>query len=320
MSRLQKHVLVTDTAHQYLIDGLREYYKVVYKPAIDYEEVCHSIGKYSGLVINSKIKVDHSFLERATNLEWIGRLGSGLDVIDLIETKRRNIHVINSPEGNANAVGEHALGMLLTLFNKIIAGNEMVRSLSPWNREQMRGVEIDGLTVGIIGCGHTGSAFVKKLSGFDVQILIYDKYKKRIPAIHRFQHETNLAELLQRADIVSFHLPLTKETNGWIDGSFLDQMKPGATLINTSRGKILNLDHLCARLENGSISGACLDVFENEKPRKYSSDELNTMKRLSRMNQVVLTPHVAGWTKESKKKIAEILLKKIIYVAEGPKL
>ncbi len=313
----QKRILITDDVHPILINGLGQIGQVDYFPNMTYEQVCDRIGAYSGLVINSKIIVNREFLTAAHSLHWIGRLGSGLDVIDLEAAARSKVHILNSPEGNSNAVGEHALAMLLALLNKICLGDKMVRSLNSWNREQMRGSELDGLTIGVIGCGHTGSAFVKKLRGFDVTVLIYDKYKKQIPAIHRFQKEVSLNQLLDQSDVVSIHLPLTEETKWSVNDSFMRQMKPGSILINTSRGTITRLQDLVFNLKSGHLGGACLDVFENEKPTLYTSNDQIIMKSLATFEQVVLTPHVAGWTVESKQKIAEILLKKIIYVVES---
>ena len=311
----QKQVLITDDVHPYLIEGLTPLYHIDYHPKMTYEQVLDRVEDYAGLVINSKIRVDDAFLDKAKQLEWVGRLGSGLDIIDLHSARRHQVTVINSPEGNANAVAEHALGMLLSLFNKIPLGDKMVRGLLPWERERARGRELNGMTVGVVGCGHTGSAFVKKLGGFELSVLIYDKYREHIPSMHRFQEETSLDQLLQQADVISFHLPLTPETSGWIDGDFMDRMKEGSVVINTSRGNIVNLKDLTGRLKNGHISGACLDVFENEKPSTYSKIERETMLELAGMEQVVLTPHVAGWTVESKLIIAQVLLKKILYVA-----
>jgi len=310
-------ILVTDDVHTNLLEGLAILGKVDYQPTISYQSVQDIISSYHGLIINSKIRVDDNFLNIAENLKWVGRLGSGLDIVDLEAAKMHNVHVINSPEGNANAVGEHALGMLLSLLNHIPESDKMVRQLSPWNRESVRGMELDGKSVGIIGCGHTGSAFARKLNGFDIQLYIFDKYKKDIPSLHPNQIITSQEQILAQCDVVSLHLPLTDETNNMVDKNFLAAMKPTAILINTSRGSIVKLEQLCNVLENRQLGGACLDVFEEEKVSKYTSDDVFTMRRLSRFSNVVMTPHVAGWTVESKRKIADVLLKKIIYVASN---
>ncbi len=313
---MKLHILITDHVHTCLIDGLNKIALVTYEPDITYDRVKEIISDYQGLIVNSKIRVDEQFLENAKGLIFIGRLGSGLDIFDLQAAKERGVHIINSPEGNANAVGEHALALLLALLNKIPKGHQMVKSLRPWDRESVRGLELDGLSVGIIGVGHTGTAFAKKLRGFDVKLHVHDKYKKRIPRIHRFQEESTRQKLLATCDIVSLHLPLTAETNQLVNDDFIDRMKTGSILINTSRGAIVNLESVLRGLDQGKLKGVCLDVFENEKPKKYTKSDLETMQKLVALPQVVLSPHVAGWTLNSKRKIAETLLKKIIYVAD----
>ena len=303
-------ILITDDVHPSLITGLQNYAEVQYLPRISYAEVQAIIPDYDGLIVNSKILVDEQFLQLARQLRWVGRLGSGLDIIDLEACAARNIQVINSPEGNANAVGEHALGMLLSLLNKLTLCDQMVRSFS-WDREAMRGLELDGKTVGVIGCGNTGSAFVKKLSGFEVRVLIYDKYKSGLEAFHPRQQEVTLKTLLDESEVISLHVPLTEETSRWIDRSFFHACKKNPYLISTCRGMVVVLEDLLEALKSGRIRGACLDVFENEKTASYSKEDQRKMEELTSLNNVVLSPHVAGWTIESKKKIAQILLHKL---------
>ncbi len=314
---MAEKILVTDDVHSLLLEGLRTLGHVDYAPGISPEEVLHSIESYTGLIINSKIHVNHDFLQRAKKLNWIGRLGSGLDCVDISAVKAFQGAVLRSPEGNANAVGEHALGMLLSLLNKIPAGHQMVKAMEPWDREAVRGRQLDGLTVGIVGFGHTGPAFAKKLAGFDVKVLVYDKYKKHLEPCHRFQEETDIHTLLNNSDVVSMHIPLTDETRFYVDGKFLDQLKSGAIFINTSRGGIVHLSDLTDRLVSGQVAGVCLDVFENEKPNSYTEQQRVVMQKLSGHPHAVLTPHVAGWTDASKLKIAEVLLKKIMCVIKG---
>lgn len=304
-------ILVTDDVHPLLLRGLNELGHVDYEPGISYEDTLERISSYKGIIVNSKILVNRDFVGKASNLRWVGRLGSGLDIIDFTATKSRGIQVVNSPEGNANAVGEHALGMLLSLFNNLCAGDRMVRSLEKWDRESMRGRELDGLTIGVIGFGHTGPAFVKKLQGFDVNVKVYDKYREHIPKIHRFQTSCDLDMLLSASDVVSLHVPLTDETSNMVDGHFLREMKSQSILINTSRGRIVDLEELSEHLVSGKLGGACLDVFENEKPETFDRRMTGIMSELSEMKNVILSPHVGGWTIESKRKIAEILLKRI---------
>lgn len=315
-----RKILITDDVHPLLIEGLSHLGEVDFDPTIPYEKVKEIVSDYWGIVINSKIIVDQEFLNRAVQLAWVGRLGSGLDIIDLPAAAARGVDIINSPGGNANAVGEHALGMLLALLNKLIPSDRMVRRMAPWNRESMRGVELDGKTVGIIGCGHAGSAFVRKLRGFDVRVLIYDKYRTSIPPIHPNQEEVPLETLLRQSDIVSFHVPLTSETRHYADASFLSAMKKNSILINTSRGKVVDLPQAVEALHSEKLAGLCLDVFPNEKPVSYTTDEKKCMSQLADKQNVVLSPHVAGWTVESKRKLAEILLEKIIYATTKDEL
>lgn len=315
-----RKILITDDVHPLLVEGLQLVGEVTYTPKIPYAQVKETIGEYWGIVINSKIIVNREFLNLATQLKWVGRLGSGLDIIDLPAAKEQGVAIINSPGGNANAVGEHALGMLLALYNKLIPSHRMVSQLEPWDRESMRGIELDGKTVGVIGCGNAGSAFIRKLRGFDVKVLVYDKYLDELPAIHANQSSAALDELLSKSDVVSFHIPLTDETRNWADASFFHRMNRSSVLINTSRGGILRLGSAIEALNEGKLAGLCLDVFPNEKPSRYDSNDKKLMTQLAEMQQVVLSPHVAGWTVESKRKLAEILLEKIMYFIRNQEL
>ncbi len=305
-------VLITDDVHELLPKGLAEIgFDVQYDTSLSYEAVKQVAASCTGIVINSRIVVDQAFLAAAPGLKFVARLGSGLDIIDLPAAKARGVEVISSPLGNANAVAEHALGMLLALANKLLKADAEVRQFV-WKREANRGFELEGKTIGIIGFGHTGPAFARKLLGFDCKVLVYDKYVQTIDA-NRFPHVTlcGLADLLAQADIISIHLPLTEETRYFVDATFLEQAKPGLILINTSRGGVLHTESLLKSLEEGKLGGACLDVFENEKPRTYSFEERAMYTELNSMEQVILSPHVAGWTHESKEKIAQITLGKI---------
>ena len=305
-------ILVTDDVHPILLAELQNAgYEIDYKPDISLESVRKIIKQYYGIIINSKIKMDKEMFLSAKKLKFIGRLGSGLDIIDLEEAKHRKVDVYSAPEGNRNAVGEHAMGMLLSLLNNLCRSDREVRN-QIWNREKNRGMELMGKTVGIIGYGNTGSRFVKKLSGFDVNVLIYDKYKNHYVKDLRYAQETDLLTIQSQADIISFHIPLTSETNQLINKEFLSKCKKGVILINTARGKIASLSDIVESLETGQLGGACLDVFENEKPYTFSKSEAKIYQRLYQMDNVILSPHVAGWTIESKEKIARVLINKIL--------
>lgn len=307
----KNRVLITDDVHESMLPGLEEMgYSVDYYPEITLEEVKKIAGQYQGLVINSKIRVDRRMLEEAPSLRFIGRLGSGLDIIDLPAAEEHGVAVLSVPEGNANAVAEHAVGMLLALANNLIRADREVRRME-WRREANRGFELQGRTIGIVGYGHTGSAFAEKLEGFGVKILAYDKYKSGFAKEHDYVREATWDELIRDSEIISFHVPLTEETRHMVDRDLISALRTGAIIINTSRGKVVDTEALVEGLETGKLRGACLDVFENERPQTFSTDERSIYSRLYAMEQVVLTPHVAGWTVESKEKISRFLLNKI---------
>lgn len=305
-------VLITDEVHSLLVEQLRNHrFDVDYQPTISYEETTRLIPEYEGLIINSKIKCDKSFLDRAKRLEFVARLGSGREVVDLEHASVRHIKTFFSPDGNNNAVAEHALGMLLALANQLIWADRDVRQKN-WQREARRGWELKGKTLGIIGFGFTGSQFAKKLSGLEINVLAHDKYVNNLKAIVPFVKETSKEQIQSQADIISFHLPWSEETHHYCNDEFLKGCKPGTVLINTSRGMVIDTAALVESLKSGHISGACLDVFENEKPFQFTPDEDELYRQLYEMKQVVLSPHIAGWTRESKWNMAHILLQKIL--------
>src|SRR5690625_115412 len=310
----EKKILITDGVHPILPDELKKTgFSVDYHPDISPEKAGEMIGPYHGMIINSKIKVDAPFLDRAPLLEFVGRLGSGMEIIDQQETQKRNIAVFNSPDGNCNAVAEHAMGMILMWNNHLLLANEEVKNFH-WDREKNRGIELEGRKIGIIGFGHTGSSLAQKLAGFSVEVLAYDKYK---PAGYAkdYPHVTECAtreECIRQSDIVSLHLPLNMETLHLANTSFFNQCKPGFLLVNTSRGPVVDTTALIDALERKQVAGACLDVFENEKPETYSEEEDKMYQKLFSFPQVFVSPHIAGWTKESKYKLAKILLDKIL--------
>ena len=307
-----KKVLITDGVHPLLIEGLEDVGFVCdYHPKISLEKVREVIEPYTGLIINSKILVDSFLLDKAKHLKFVGRLGSGMEIVDLAYARLKKVGVYNAPEGNRNAVAEQALGMLLVLANNLLRADHEVRS-KIWRREANRGFEIMGKTIGIIGFGHTGRMFASKLAGMGMNVLAYDKYK--IAYTEAFPHVSNcsLEQLLIESDIISLHLPLTKETKHLVDESFFSQCKDGLILINTSRGSIVKTTDLITALKSKKLAGVCLDVFENEKPATFTAEEHRLFDELYQFENVVLSPHIAGWTYESKKKLASILLEKIL--------
>lgn len=309
---MTKAVLITDKVHECLISGLVGLgFRCDYLPDSTLAAVREMVGNYDGIVINSKIIVDESFLQRAKKLQFIGRLGSGLEIIDLQAARARGVAVFSAPEGNCNAVAEHALGMLLALANNFRKGDREVRQFV-WEREENRGFEIAGQTVGIVGFGHTGRQFAKKLSGLGVQVLAYDKYLPKGYALDfGFVKEATIEEIVAQASILSLHLPLTAETKHWANFELLQRFRQPIVLLNTSRGNVIPTADLVRALELGIVRAAGLDVFENEKPQTMTDEERKLFGRLYGFDNVLLTPHVAGWTHESLERLATVLLQKI---------
>ena len=306
-----KKALITDRVHQHLISGLEEMgYDVQYDPAITLDEVKETIALYEGIVINSKVKMYKELIDRSDSLKWIARLGSGLEIIDIPYAESKGIVVVNSPEGNRNAVAEHCLGMLLALCNNMIRADREVRQFR-WNREANRGIEIAGKTIGIIGYGQMGSAFVSKVSSWALDIVVYDKFKQLSFDEQRNITAVSESEVWSQADIISIHLPYNDDTHHLINKANIDRCKDGVIIINSSRGAIVHTEDLVEALESGKIGGACLDVYENEKSNTYTEQERQLYSRLYVMDHVILSPHIAGWTKESLYKIADTIISKI---------
>lgn len=302
-------VLVADKVHSQLIEQLQlKGFEVDYNPSITHAETIDIIDEYFGIIINSKTKANKDFFDKAVKLKFIGRLGSGLEIIDLDYAAKKSVKVYNSPEGNRNAVAEHAIGMILSLFNHLRKGDQEVRNFH-WDRESNRGLELEGKTIGIIGFGNTGSQLAKRLACWDMRILAYDKYKSRFGSKQVI--ETKLEQIFKEADIISFHLPLTDETSEMMDKSFLNRIEKDVFIINTSRGKVIKTEVLLEGLKSGKVKGACLDVFENEKVNTFTKVEQLMYERLYKYDNVILSPHVAGWTEESLFKIAAALIDKI---------
>lgn len=309
MSMHRKKVIITDFLHPYLADWLADKgFQVDIQESITNEELFSIIENYEGLVLSTKINVTPTLIDKAKNLEFIARAGSGMENIDIAYAKNKGIHVVNSPEGNANAVAEHAVGMTLALLNNIVKSDAEIRN-GIWQREPNRGEEIAGKTIGIIGYGHTGSRFAAKWSAFGVTILAHDKYKKGFGTDAII--EASLEEIQAKADIVSFHLPLNPETQFFCNSTFIAKMQHPFWLINTSRGKIVKTANLIEGLDQGKILGAALDVFENEKFYQLEGADLDQMQNLTRRHNIILTPHVAGWTHTSHLNLSKILAEKL---------
>ena len=306
-----RKVLITNYVHDHLPEGLTKMgYIVEYDQNFDPQDLTSVLPDLCGIVINSKIKMTREMQALAPKLEFIARLGSGLEIIDLVAAEENGIAVYNSPEGNRNAVAEHAIGMLLGLANNIRRGDASVRQ-KLWNREEHRGFELEGKTLGIIGLGNTGRELARKLSPWALRLIYNDPYVLEVSKDLANITYTDINQLQQDADIISLHVQLTHQTRGMVDYDFLKKCRKGVILINTSRGAVVQTEGLVRALEEGHVSGACLDVFENEKPHSFTLEENQLFERLYAMDNVVLTPHVAGWTHESLWKIADVLLDKI---------
>lgn len=304
-----KKVIITGKAHPLLQDVLAQKgYEVLYRPAISYAELSDLIHEMTGLVVTTRIRVDRPLLERALSLQWVGRLGSGMELIDVPFAESRGVRCISSPEGNRNAVGEHALGMLLNLMNRLGAAAEEIKQ-GIWRREENRGTELHGRTVGIVGYGNTGSSFASLLEPFQVTVLAYDKFKSGFGG--GYIREANLEQLCRYADVISFHVPLTGDTLHMANEAFFAQLERKPWILNTSRGKVVELPALLQALERGQVAGAGLDVLENEDLASYTNAENQLLRQLLDHSNVLITPHIAGYTFEASYKMAEVLLQKL---------
>lgn len=306
-----KRVLVANYVHPTLVSGLKSLgYEVLYEPDFQPSSLEQVLPSLHGIVINTKIRMTADRISLAKNLKFIARLGSGLDIIDLPTARKQGVAVFSAPEGNRNAVAEHALGMLLSLANKLREADQCVRD-KQWDRESCRGFELEGKTIGLIGFGNTGQAFASKLSSWTLDLIYNDPYVLNVPKGLRTFKSVTIDQIKESADIISLHVQLTEETKQMIDAKFLAECKKGVILINTSRGAVLDTEALILAMESKHVSGACLDVFQNEKPHSFTESQHQLFDRLLSMENVVLSPHVAGWTHESLYKIAKVLLKKI---------
>ena len=306
---MKRSVLVTDDVHHLILQSFEQHGLLVdYKPNIKMEEVRKIIPQYFGLIINSKIGVDKALVDDASQLKFIGRVGSGMEHVDLAYCKEKGVACFRSPEGNCNAVAEHIIGMLLALNNNLITSNNQLKS-GVWKREENRGIELRGKTIGIIGFGYTGQALAKKLSGFEMKILAYDKYVK--PISNEIVSESSLSRIQEEADIISFHVPYNCETHHYFDKIFINNCLMKPIVVNSSRGAIINTLDVLEALKENKIKGLCLDVFEDEPFNKEEIHLERVYKELFSFENVIVSPHIAGWTVTSKRLLAEILRDKI---------
>ena len=306
---MSRKVLITAKAHNYLIDKLEEKgFEVSYQPAITYDELLVAIPDYVGLIVTTRMKIDKAVIDRAGQLQWVGRLGSGMELIDVPYAESRGIHCASSPEGNRDAVGEQMVGMLLCMMHNVLKSNlELRRGI--YERDGNRGFELGGRTVGIIGYGNTGYAYARKLKGFDAKVLAYDKYKTGFS--DDYAQEATLEQLYAEAEIVSLHLPLTAETHHLGNTAFFNSFHHPVWFLNAARGKLVKTADLIQALEEGQLLGAALDVQENEKLATYNEVEKAQLEKLLNMTNVVITPHIAGYSHEASIKMARIVLEKL---------
>ncbi|WP_080240520.1 2-hydroxyacid dehydrogenase [Spirosoma rigui] len=313
MSQTPPAILIADEMHPSLFDLLTNAgFTYVYEPKITRAELMNQLASFAGLIIRSKTTVDAELLSRATNLRFIGRAGAGLDLIDLDTAARMGIRVVHAGEGNRDAVGEQAVGMLLALLTNIVRADREVRQ-GIWDREGNRGYELGSLTVGLVGYGNNGSATARRLSGFGCRVLAYDKFLTNYG--NQYAEEATMEQLMADADVLSLHIPLTDETRMLVNDDLINRFAKPFYLINVARGEITSLSAVVRGLESGKLRGACLDVLENEKLAKLTPDQQTTFDYLRQSDRVILTPHIAGWTHESYVRINEVLVRQLNAIA-----
>ena len=306
---MSRKVVIAANCHSFLIDQLQlKGYDVIHNPEINYLGLMNFASELEGLVVATGINIDQNFINAADQLKWIGRLGSGMEHIDVAYANSKNIKCVSSPEGNRNAVAEHTLGLLLNLMNRIQKSSQEIK-VGKWLRDENRGEELFGKTVGIIGFGNTGSSFAKLLESFNVTVLANDINKNGFS--NNYVKEVTLDEIFEQADIVSLHLPLTTLTHHLADEQFFNSFKKSIYFLNTCRGNVVDTKALIHGLISKKIKAAGLDVLENEKLQSYTQKEKEELEFLLQHQNVIITPHIAGYSFEASYKMAEILLNKL---------